>query len=293
MTRVVFLVGSVIVSLVALVAAGWLVFSGGNPSATGGVCDPEQPELLEAEVIRSLPHDPDAFTQGLVFDDSGRLWESTGLRGESEVRQLDLDSGSVLSSASLPEEYFGEGLTTTEAGSLLQLTWTSGVALEWSVGSDEGSTPEPEGEFDYEGEGWGITTLDDGFHAMSDGTDTLQFRTPDDFSVASIMEVQRADGAADRLNELEWDGESLWANRYQSDEILRIDVNCGVVDAVVDASAVVSAADDAIDAAGLERDIEDRDVLNGIAWMGSDHPERFLITGKRWPVIYEVSFVAT
>ena len=290
MTRVVFLVGSVIVSIGALLAALWLVFSGGDGGRSDAACEPEQPERLVAEVLEVHPHDPDAFTQGLLLDDSGRLWESTGLRGESEVRLLDVDSGDVLSSAALSPDLFGEGLTMADDGSLVQLTWTSGLALKWSLGSGETPVPERTGEFDYDGEGWGITTLDDGFYTMSDGSNRLQFRTPDDFSVAAMMEIERADGAADQLNELEWDGSTLWANRYQSDEILGIDLDCGVVESVVDASGVTAAATEAIESAGLQRDVQTRDVLNGIAWLGPEHPDSYYVTGKRWPTLYEVTF---
>lgn len=280
---------SLVVSVVALGGAAWVVFSDrGTP--TIGACDPEPPDALRAEVRATLPHDPDAFTQGLTLDDEGALWESTGLRGESQVRHLDPSSGEVLAASDLDDELFGEGLTVTGQGDLLQLTWTSGRALEWEPSGEPGVGPEQVGAFDYEGEGWGIATLDDDFYVLSDGSARLQFKDPEEFATVSVMDVARDGGPVDGLNELEWDGTDLWANRYQSDEILRIDLDCGVVDGVVDASALSAAASAAIDEAGLERDLAQRDVLNGIAWLGPDDPTAYYVTGKRWPVMFEVTF---
>ncbi|MFV0316575.1 MAG: glutaminyl-peptide cyclotransferase [Microthrixaceae bacterium] len=287
--RVVFLVLSVLIAVATLGGAAWLFLAGGD-KPTEGACRPKTPEALVANVVSEVPHDPDAFTQGLDIDDEGRLWESTGLRGESQVRLLDTDTGELLASSDLSEDLFGEGLTTTAAGELLQLTWTSGEALLWRPGEASEDPPSEEGTLEYRGEGWGITTLDDDYYAMSDGSARLQFKDPEDFATAGVMEVERKGGEADRLNELEWDGTSLWANRFQSDEILRIDLDCGVVDGVVDASNLVTSVSQQIQAAGLERDLVSRDVLNGIAWLGPDSPDRYYVTGKRWPVMYEVSF---
>ncbi len=124
----------------------------------------------------------------------------------------------------------------------------------------------------------------------------LAFRSPGDFKVAGTMDVTRAaDGgsgaAVDGLNELEWDGESLWANRYQSSEILRINLDCGAVDGVVDASVLVDRGRRPIADQGLIRNVETDDVLNGIAWLGTGAPDRYYVTGKRWPLLFEVRFV--
>lgn len=269
-------------SVAMLVFAGWYLVGGGNDVTD---CDVPVPAALEPRVVATHPHDPEAYTQGLLVAGDGALWESTGLRGQSDLRRVDVDTGEVLESRSLEADLFGEGLTEDADGELLQLTWTSGTALRWNR-----DPLEPAGEFTYDGEGWGITTLDDGFHAMSDGSSTISYRSPSDFSVVGSTEVRRDGGSASDLNELEWDGERLWANRYQSDEILRIDLDCGVVDAVLDASALTAMASGEASVAGLERDFEGRDVLNGIAWLGEEDPEHYYVTGKRWPVLYEVTF---
>src|SRR5690606_6476713 len=139
-------------------------------------------------------------------------------------------------------------LTAVGDDRLVQLTWTEGRALVWNR-----SELTAVGEHRYDGEGWGISTLDDGRLVMSDGSDTLTVRDPDDFSVLERWQITRADGAADRLNELEWDGERLWANRWQTDEIVRIDLRCRRVDGVLDASALTARA--ATAAAGRPIDV--------------------------------------
>jgi glutamine cyclotransferase len=273
-------------ALVAVLVGAVALLSGScadddtTSSTTGPTtdCGPAAaPERLTVEVVDERPHDPTAFTQGLLVVD-GELYESTGQQGESTVREVDPATGEVLRSTDLDPELFGEGLTTVGDDRLLQLTWKDGRALEWDR---EGLVLV--GEHRYEGEGWGITTLDDGRLVMSDGTDELAVRDPEDFSELERWAVARTDGPADQLNELEWDGQHLWANRWQTDEIVRIDPACRRVDAVVDASSLTRRAQAA--AAGDQP----ADVLNGIAHLpGTD---RFLVTGKDWPTLFEVRFV--
>lgn len=232
------------------------------------------------EVIRELPHDPTSFTQGLDEVD-GVLYESAGRVGESRLIVLDAGSGSVLAERSVDPKVFAEGLTHVD-GELVQLTWRDGIALRWTTGEDPTDPPEPAGRWTYDGEGWGITTLDDGTLAMSDGSDIITERDPDDFSVLRTWKVERAAGGSDQLNELEWDGERLWANRWQTDEIVGIDTRCGQVVSVVDASALTERAREAAGGAGI-------DVLNGVAHIGGS--DRYLVTGKLWPLMFEVRFV--
>ena len=241
----------------------------------GASCPGGPPEDLVPEVVRTLEHDPEAYTQGLVVHD-GRLFESTGLEGRSSIRELDPSSGRVLRSERLDDDVFGEGLTVGRDDRLLQLTWTDGIAYE----RDPGSFDEV-GRFTYEGEGWGLTTLEDGRLVMSDGSDTLTIRDPETFDELDSVTVRRDGGDADRLNELEFDGTSIWANRYRTDEVLRIDLDCGQVTGVLDVGVLAEAARDAA------RDSDpEPEVSNGIAHLpGTD---RFLLTGKRWPTMYEV-----
>ena len=250
------------------------------PTTAAG-CVAEHPEELRIEVVRSIERESESYTQGLVVDD-GRLFESGGRYGESTLRELNPDTGDELRRVEVDPELFAEGLGVAPDGSLVQLTWKEGTALVWDP-----DTFEIVRELRYDGEGWGLTTLADGTLVMSDGSDTLVERDPDDFSVRREMPVSRVGGDADRLNELDFDGESVWANRYQTDELVRIDPECWTVDAVVDLSALRSQARSIDDAADDER----FDVANGVAHIpGTDH---YLVTGKWWPVIYEVRFVPT
>lgn len=238
-------------------------------------CAPAPPEQLRAEVVRTVPHDPDAFTQGLLVSD-GALFESTGLVGESTLRELDPATGDVKRRVDLPAEVFGEGLAVGAEGRLVQLTWKDGVAYEW-----DRSTFELVREHRYDGEGWGLTTMD-GSLVMSDGSDVLVERDVEDFEVVRSFTVRRDGGPADRLNELEWDGRRLWANRFETDEVVRIDPECGSVDGVLDVAELRRDA-----AARLGPGDQPLGVPNGVAHVpGTD---RYLLTGKRWPVLYEVT----
>jgi len=276
--------GLAIVAAVVASVVLWSVLGGRSgseldpPTGTAvGNCVQSEPEELQIEVVRTLPHDPTAYTQGLVVYD-GRLFESTGREGSSMLRELDMDTGEVLEQADLAPDEFGEGLTATDDGRLIQLTWLDGVAYEWDP-----ETFERLGEFSYVGEGWGLTTLEDGRLAMSDGTDVLAVRDPEDFSEVDSLVVRRVGGDADRLNELEWDGEVLWANRFQTDELLRIDPECATVTGVADLSELRADATATAEARGDGLPI---DVTNGIAHLpGTDH---YLVTGKWWPTMYEI-----
>jgi glutaminyl-peptide cyclotransferase len=253
---------------------------------TGGtaedVCPASPPDRLEAEVVAELAHDPTAFTQGLVFDDDGSLYESTGLEGSSTVREVDPVSGEVMRLAALDDELFGEGLAVDPDGQLVQLTWKEGRALRWDT-----STLEPTGEQTYDGEGWGLALVSPTTFAMTDGSDTVTLRDARDLSVQERVPIELVDAegsepeAVDRLNELEWDGRHLWANRWQTDEVLRIDLECGRVDGVLDAGALHARAAEVAATSGQD----DMDVLNGIA--STDEGE-LLLTGKRWPVMFRV-----
>lgn len=252
----------------------------GSASATDAACAATAPEELRVEVVRSVERGSDSYTQGLVVVD-GRLFESGGRYGESTLRELDPDTLEELRRADLDDDLFAEGLAGGGDGELVQLTWKEGVALVWNA-----DTFEIDREVGYEGEGWGLTTLDDGTLVMSDGSDTLVERDPEDFSITERATVQRQGGSVDLINELDWDGESVWANQYRSDELLRIDPECWTVTGVADLAQLRDQAESLAEERG-----DQIDVTNGVAHLpGTDH---FLVTGKWWPVIYEVRFVPT
>jgi glutamine cyclotransferase len=232
---------------------------------------PRRPRSLHLSVVARHPHDPSAFTEGLVFV-GHRLFESSGGYGSSDVREVDPDSGAVVRSAPLPTDQFGEGLAAA-GGRLRQLTWREGVAHTWSLDLAEGPVAH------YEGEGWGLSfdPATDRW-VQSDGSSTLTFRDRDTFAPSGHLEVRRAGRPVTDLNELEVVGRSVWANVWKRDELVRIDLRSGDVTAVADASSLVPAT---------TRD--DREaVLNGIAHRPGDPPGRLWLTGKRWPTSYVV-----
>lgn len=220
------------------------------------------------EVVNSMPHDPEAFTQGLVYE-AGAFYESTGLEGKSSVRKVDANSGIVLREQKLDKRYFGEGLALF-GGELFQLTWKSGVAFVYDT-----ATFALRRSFRYQGEGWGLTT-DGTSLLMSDGTSRIRFLDPRTGAVRRSVTVTDAGAPVEKLNELEFVKGELLANIWQTNQIARIDPATGKVTAWIDAAGLLTSA---------ERR-EDVDVLNGIAYdAGGD---RLFVTGKLWPRVFEV-----
>lgn len=225
---------------------------------------------LVVEVINTYPHDPGAFTQGLLFHD-GKLYESTGKYGKSSLREVELESGRVLRKVPLPDQYFGEGLELV--GDLLyQITWKENTAFVWNI-----HTFEQVNQFHYPGEGWGLTY--NGEHLiMTTGSTNLYFRDPDTFDLVHTQPVTLNGQPLRWLNELEYVDGIVWANVFMQDKIVAVDPQTGRVLKVVDCTGL------------LEPEVRRRvDVLNGISW----DPERetFHITGKYWPMLFEVRFV--
>jgi glutaminyl-peptide cyclotransferase len=227
-------------------------------------------EEMRVHVVRTLPHDRAAFTQGLLlFDD--KLYESTGRYGQSTLRRVDRDSGSVEASVPLDRQFFGEGLARV-GGHLVQITWQNGRAFYWNLTSFK-----QEREVTYEGEGWGLC-YDGRRLVMSDGSDKLSFRDAETFAKTGEISVKRAGVAVRNLNELECTDGVVYANIWQDTHIVRIDPGTGEVTAWIDASNLLSPDERA-----------GADVLNGIAAIPGSH--NLLITGKLWPHIFEVELV--
>jgi glutaminyl-peptide cyclotransferase len=227
-------------------------------------------ELLRVRVIRALPHDRGAFTQGLVMFE-GKLYESTGLNGQSSVRRVDPESGRVEAKTDLEAELFGEGLARV-GGRLWQITWKNGRALVWNL-----STLKKEREVTYEGEGWGLC-FDGKRLVMTDGSDRLFFRDPETFAKLGEVGVRREGVPLRNLNELECDGNVVYANVWQDSHIARIDPATGAVTGWIDASGLLT-----------PEESQGTDVLNGVAvYPDTRH---FYITGKLWPRAFEVELV--
>jgi glutamine cyclotransferase len=234
-----------------------------------------QPERLRVQIHSVRPHDPSAFTQGLLIHD-GFFYESTGLYGQSTLRKVDMQTGEVLQQLSLPAEFFAEGLALV-GERLIQLTWREQVAFVYDL-----ETFEQRETFTYIGEGWGLC-YDQETNAlyMSNGSHVLYVRDPETFSAVRQLEIMLDDVPIRNLNELECVGDSIYANIWFSDQILRIDKRTGRITAIIDASNLLTPEErEAIGRAGT---------LNGIAY--DAETERFFLTGKLWQWLFEVDFV--
>jgi glutaminyl-peptide cyclotransferase len=220
------------------------------------------------QIVNTFPHDRDAFTQGLVFLD-GKLFESTGLIGQSSLREVDLASGRVLREVQVSGNYFAEGLALL-GGKAYQLTWQAQKGFVYDA-----ATFRLEREFAYSGEGWGLAT-DGHWLIMSDGTAQIRFLDPSTFKVARTIQVAMAGKPVSQLNELEYIKGEIFANVWKTDDVVRIDPIGGGVTGVINFSGLLPPAD--YDA--------HTDVLNGIAH--DDATDRLFITGKCWPKLFEV-----
>jgi len=224
------------------------------------------------QIVHTFPHDPSAFTQGLVYTD-GHLYESTGRAGHSSIRMVDLSNGWVLKEYDLPEEYFGEGLTDW-GDTLIQLTWTSGTAFVY-----DRSTFTVRRTFRYKGEGWGLTH-DSTSLIMSDGSSVLRFLDPSSFRELKRLTVRDSAGHPVKdLNELEYLHGEIYANIWHQEKIVRISPQSGRVVGSIDLSGLLNP----------DEHSDPEAVLNGIAYDAK--AERLFVTGKLWPKLFEIKIV--
>ncbi len=230
--------------------------------------------LLAADtyrIVHTYPHDPQAYTQGLVFVD-GHLYESTGLNGRSSLRMVDLETGRVLQSAGVPSQYFAEGLAPW-GSTLVQLTWQSHVAFVYDRFSFRLLRT-----LHYDGEGWGLT--EDGRSLiLSDGTATLHFLDPQTLREVRHVVVKDRGAPVTELNELEYVRGQIYANVWHTGRIARISPATGQVLGWIDLTGLL--------APGEVSDPEA--VLNGIAYDAAR--DRLFVTGKLWPKLFEIKVV--
>ena len=253
----------------ALAAIPVVLWQSGYSEAPGGRArgPGENIPVFGVKVVKTYPHDPKAFTQGLEYH-GGYLYESTGRNGESTLRQVALENGEVVRKVSLPPRYFGEGLTIFREN-IYQLTWLSKTGFVYDLHSFRKT-----GEFHYENEGWGLTH-DDASLILSDGTNTLRFIDPATFRVTKRIEVYAGNEAVANLNELEYINGEIFSNVWHSPRVARIDPRSGQVLAWIDLSPLV-----------VREQRGEEDVLNGIAY--DQKTRRIFVTGKDWPEIIEI-----
>jgi len=236
------------------------------------LCGAAQPSDEAADytyqVVASYPHDPDAFTQGLVIDE-GTLFESTGLNGRSSLRRVGLETGEVLQLYKIPSQFFAEGITVFD-DKIFQLTRKSGVGFIYDKHSFKLLRV-----FPFPFEGWGLTS-DDRQLISSDGTATIHFLDPLTFDEIRAIEVIDSTGSVTSLNELEYVKGRIYANVWHSDRIAIIDPADGRVTGWLDVSGIL----------GKEGDGRPVDVLNGIAY--DPVKDALYITGKLWPKLFEI-----
>jgi glutamine cyclotransferase len=222
-------------------------------------------------VVHSYPHDRQAFTQGLVYV-SGHLYESTGINGQSSLREIDLDSGRILQFVDVPTKYFAEGLTDWGA-TLIQLTWQTETAFVYDRGSFRRLRT-----LHYEGEGWGLTH-DSRSLILSNGTAELRFLDPETLSEKRRIVVKDHGKPVKELNELEYVQGQIYANIWHSDRIARISPATGNVLGWIDLTGLLPENE----RSGHEA------VLNGIAYDAAH--DRLFVTGKLWPRIFEIKVI--
>ncbi|MFT6983507.1 MAG: glutamine cyclotransferase [Crocinitomicaceae bacterium] len=229
------------------------------------------PESLTAKIVNTHSHDITSFTEGLEFY-KGRLFEGTGLNGQSKISEINLEGESVGNTIKLDGTYFGEGITILD-GTLFQLTYHKGKCFTYSVEDKLKILP---GDFNFVGqEGWGFCN-DGKTLIMSDGTERITFRNPKNFQIEKTIDVYNDRGVITKLNELEYIDGKIYANVWMTNLIVVIDPETGKVLAQIDCD---------------DLEIQGRgngDVLNGIAY--NSETGKIYLTGKLWPKMFEVEF---
>lgn len=229
------------------------------------------PEIYGYRIIKTLPHNPESFTQGLEWN-GNQLFEGTGLNGKSAIMQVDPSTGKEMIRKDLPQEFFGEGITIV-GDKLVQITWQNKRGFVYQLPALEKIK-----EFGYSTDGWGLTHWNKQL-VMSDGTNRLFFLNPDQFNQTGLLEVWDNKKPIEEINELEEIDGFIFANKYRTDTLLKIDPKSGKILAYIDLTGILPESDRT----------GDEDVLNGIAWRADE--KLIYVTGKNWPKMYAIKLV--
>lgn len=260
--------------LLFIITSGWL-FScqPSNPQdEEKAIVSPptNTPAVFNYRVVNIYPHDTASYTQGLIWHNN-QLYEGTGLNGESKLIITNLTNGKALKKITLPNKYFGEGITILN-NKIFQLTWREQKVFVYNV-----TTLEKEKEFDWTFEGWGITTNGTQL-IISTGSSNIYFVNPTTFNIEKTLGISDNNGYVGNLNELEWVDGKIYANIYMTNYIVQINPSTGIVEGKIDFSDLLQKTSTPI--------YENMDVLNGIAYNASK--KSFYITGKKWPSLFEI-----
>ena len=227
--------------------------------------------VWKAKVVATHPHDPNAYTQGLIIE-KGQMFEGTGKHGSSTLREVELQTGKVLRSLSLDAQYFGEGITILN-GTIYQLTWKNNYCFTYDL-----KTFQYKEFFRYPFEGWGLTNNGKEL-ILSDGSSDLRFIDPVSFKELRKISVKDGTQRIKNLNELEYINDEVWANIWYQDRIARVSPENGKLLGWIDLSGLYPMSQ------RKDRD----DVLNGIAQ--DPDTKKIFVTGKNWPKLFEIEIV--
>lgn len=244
--------------------------NGSDPSLTTSYAGIKPPSLLPFTVINQYPHDTSAYTQGLQWY-GGKLYEGTGDYENSSLRITDRTTGKVLLKHMMgTEEIFGEGITILR-DTLYQLTWENNLVYVYTIND----LAKPIKTLQWPYQGWGITNNGREL-IISDGSANLYFVNPADFKVSNTIRVADNRGNISQINELEYINGKVYANVYQTNDIIEIDPESGQVTGRITFNNLLSREDVH----------QNTDVFNGIAYDSAT--QTMLVTGKRWPKLFEV-----
>jgi glutamine cyclotransferase len=231
----------------------------------------QAPKEYTYKVVKSYPHDVNAYTQGLFYY-NGFLYESTGLNGQSSLRKVDIKTGTIMQISKVARKFFTEGICLLN-NKIYQLTWENQQCFIYDANSFKQT-----GYFSYNTEGWGLTTNGNEL-IMSDGSSTIYFRDPSSFAEIRRITVRNGKNEMNYINELEYINGEIWANVYTKDFIIRINPDNGNVTGIIHLKNLLP----------MNLRTARTDVLNGIAYDAQN--KRIFVTGKNWPKLYEIVLV--
>jgi len=229
------------------------------------------PAILNYSVLNVYPHDTSSFTEGLLLH-NGILLESTGNKGRSKLLEVDLKTGKIKKSIKLSDEYFGEGITVLN-NKIYQLTYQEHKVFVYDMNFKKLAQ-----EFEWPYEGWGMTT-DGKSLLINTGGSNIYFVNPESFKIERTLGVSNNNGYVSNINEMEWVEGAIYANIWQTNEIIKINAQTGLVEAKADFTDILK-----------KSNVPDSssEAFNGIAYNPSS--KTFYVTGKWWPALFEIKF---